>query len=444
MYNTPIMTAVENYINSDCARMHMPGHKGNMQGFLKEAAKYDLTEISCTDNLYDPKDCILKCEEEYAKIYGSERSIICAGGSTLCIQTMLTIIAKENAKIIAGRNIHISAVNAMGLLGIEPVWVYPEGNSGKGMPGIISPEKIENAILENEDICAVYITTPDYFGVLSDVKAISEICHKHNVPLLVDNAHGATLKFYEKSCHPMDLGADMCNDSLHKTLPILTSGAVLHIASKEFAKKAKECMSMFGTTSPSYLILESIDLALDYLKNDVAEDCKKLEKWVKAAKKLAVEKGFDVPTGNCEYSKLVLGFAPLGYTSEDFRCELKKYNIEHEYMSDTHCVLMPSVFNSDDELNRVLKLIENITPIGESIEFSSTFVEPKSVMSIRKAMFSPKEIIDVSDSLGRISASVKSKCPPGIPLLIPGEIIDDKVIKILKKYGILKVTVVQC
>lgn len=444
MKKTPIYDAVNSYVNKNTVRMHMPGHKGRHNGFLAEASQFDLTEVNGTDSLYESCECILECEKEYAKLFNSKCSLISASGSTLCIQTMLAMVAGKNKKIIAGRNIHISAVNAMGLLGLEPIWVYPSFNNDNGVFGEISHDEIEKAIKNNNDVGACYITTPDYFGVLSDVKKIAEICHKYDIPLIVDNAHGAILKFLTPSYHPMDLGADMCCDSLHKTLPVLTGGAVLHIANEKYINSAKECMSLFGTTSPSYLIMQSIDMAIDYIKNNSAYDYNKLEKWVFQTKQLAVENGFSIPFGLTDKFKLVLGFAKLGYTPEQFYEKLKEYNIEPEYMSQTHCVFMPMPFNTQNELETVEALIKNTKPIGKEIFYDKLFTQPKTEKTIREAMFSPKITVNIDDACGKIAAAVKTKCPPGIPLLIPGEIIDKKIIKILKYYGILELNVIQC
>ena len=441
---TPIMDAVNKYINRNSVRMHMPGHKGNFKGIFSEISSYDLTEITGLDSLYECDDCILRCEEEYSKIYGTKRSIISASGSTLCIQTMLALVSQRGGKIIAGRNIHISAVNAMGLLGLEPIWIYPKQKSGTGIPGIISPDDVEKALNENSDVAAVYITTPDYFGVLSDVKTISQICHLYNVPLLIDNAHGAGLKFLPTSLHPMDLGADMCCDSLHKTMPVFTGGAILHINNDDFIKNAKQAMSLFGTTSPSYLIMESIDMALDYIKSGKAmEDFFFIKKQTEKLNCLAKKHGFEVPTGILDPAKFAFCFGSKGYTKAEFYEILTKYNIEPEYMSDNYCVFMPTGFNKPSDFQAIKKLILETPAIREEATVNFLFEKGESAMSLRKALLSPKINIPLEEAEGKIAAETKSKCPPGIPLIIPGEKITKKIKKILNSYGIFNINVVQ-
>ncbi len=441
---TPIMDAVNKYINRNTVRMHMPGHKGNLKGIFSEIAGYDLTEVTGVDSLYECDSCILDCEKEYSEIYGTKRSIISASGSTLCIQTMLALVSEKGGKIAAGRNIHISAVNAMGLLGLEPVWIYPEQRSGTGIPGIISPHAVKKVLEENHDIAAVYITTPDYFGVLSDVKTISKICKSFNVPLLIDNAHGAGLKFLQKSLHPMDLGADMCCDSLHKTMPVFTGGAILHINNEKFAENAKNAMSLFGTTSPSYLIMETVDMALDYIKSQkAAKDFLFIKKWTDDMKNLAIQHGFEVPTGILDPAKFAFCFGKKGYTKEKFYELLTKYNIEPEYMSENYCVFMPTGFNTATDFEKVKKLIEETPSIGEEIPVKIFYEKPEQAISLRKALLSPKVNISTIEAEGKIAAETKSKCPPGIPLIIPGEKITKKFVKNLISYGIFNINVIQ-
>lgn len=440
---TPIMKTVSQYIEKNPVRMHMPGHKGNLKGIFGEISEYDLTEVTGLDSLFECDGCIEECEKQYADIYGSNKTCISAAGSTLCIQAMLAVAGEEGKKVIAGRNIHKSAVNAMGLLGLEPIWIYPEGKSGRGIPGVISPEKIEKALCENRDVCAVYITTPDYFGVLSDVKAISQICHRYDVPLLVDNAHGAGLKFAEKSLHPMDLGADMCCDSLHKTMPVFTAGALLHIGNEKYAEKAKWAMGLFGSTSPSYLVMETIDMTLEYINSGRAKsDFQKIASYNERMRKLLAERGFEIPSGILDPAKLAFSFSSMGYTAEEFYEILKKHNIEQEYMSDNYCVFMPTGFNSEEDLKAVENLIRTTPKKGEIPVRENFFVEAEQGESLRKAMLGKKTKVKTAEAEGRIAAETCSKCPPGIPLLIPGEKITKKMIKYLNTYSIFEINVV--
>lgn len=442
MSDTPLYSALKQYIDKDKARFHMPGHKGQQIYPFGEAMAFDLTEIQGTDNLYEASEAILETEQLYSQLYGTKRSILSAGGSTLCIQTMLALVAKPKGKIIAGRSIHIAAVNAMALLGLEPVWVYPDGSAGADLAGRISPQAVEAALIQHPDAAAVYVTSPDYFGVLSDIGGISAVCKAHHVPLLVDNAHGAALKFLSPSLHPMDFGADMCCDSLHKTLPVLTGGAILHIAREDFISNAKSKMALFGSTSPSYLILLSIDRVLGYLQTDVKGDLRKLQDKVQRLENLALEKGFTIPLGVKDPLRFTLGFGSLGYTRETFGALLEKHQIEQEYLSQSHVVLLPSICSRAQDYERLEALLADAVQ-NTPIAYPYSEEQPLAELGLREALFAPHERISIGHAEHRISGEVKITCPPGIPIVMPGERITAEIKKMMQITGISHVNVLQ-
>lgn len=436
--NTPIYQALEQYRQKDMARFHMPGHKGADFDLLGAVLSYDVTEVEGTDSLYDAEECILACEQQYAQLYGSSRTLLSAGGSTLCIQTMLALAAPAGSTILAGRNIHVSAVNAMGLLDLRPRWLLPQPNPG-GVGGVILPEQVEKALSHHREIRAVYLTSPDYFGIMSDIEAISEICRRHQVPLLVDNAHGAHLAFLEKNLHPMALGATACCDSLHKTLPVLTGGALLHLADPEMAAGAKQAMSMFGSTSPSYLIMLSIDRALSYIRKGLREDLAMTAERVKRFQRIAASRGFWVPPKGClaDPVRLTLGIGQAGFDRESFGRMLRGHGIEPEYLSDTGCVLLLSAFNREKDFQRLEALLESL-PEGPGVpmEVPKTFLPPVEGITLRQAMLGKRVLLPVEETEGRICACVKSPCPPGIPLVVPGEKLEKNMVNLAKKYGV--------
>ena len=234
MENRPLWTALERIRREDLARFYMPGHKGRMPEPFSQAALYDVTEISGADSLYECTGAIRALEEELAEAYRVGDTLLSAGGSTLCIQTMLYLARNRGRTVICGRIIHRSAVAAMGLLGLDPCWLPGRiASRREGIPGLAlppTPEDVEAAIDAHPDAGSVYITSPDYFGQLANIADIAEVCHRRKKVLLVDNAHGAHLRCFRAALHPMSLGADFCCDSLHKNLPALTGAAVLHLA----------------------------------------------------------------------------------------------------------------------------------------------------------------------------------------------------------------------
>lgn len=413
----------------------MPGHKGANQPIFGDITQYDLTEVKGLDSLYEAEEAILQTEKQFSSIYGTKETVISASGSSLCIQTMLAMVCEYGNKIICGRNIHTSAVNAMALLGMDPVWVYPKGDSGLGLGGAIDVEDIELAIEQNPDAVAVYITSPDYFGIMSDIPKISALCKRKNVFLVVDNAHGAYLKFLDKSLHPMDLGADLCCDSLHKTLPVLTGGAILHINNEAFVGKAKRAMSVFGSTSPSYLIMLSCDICIDYLKTRCKEDLKKVVTQVAKLSSLAKAKGFTIPTGIIDPMRVTLVLNGTGYDKTSFRKHLEEYKIEPEYLSDTGVVFMISAFNAPRDLERLEDAINNASLVAQP-KIRYEIEKAEKVLSLRESRLSPYKVVAVEESVGMIAAEIISPCPPGIPIVMCGEKITKNHAVLLKGYGV--------
>ena len=267
--STPICDFVRRYVGGGAVRMHMPGHKGC--GPLGCEA-LDITEIDGADDLFHPEGIIAQSEENAGAIFGAH-TLYATGGSTLCIQTMVQLLAVyarsrgQRPLLLAGRNAHKAFVNAAALLDVPVRWLCPaEGEAYYS--GAVTPEQLERELAcSREPVTAVYLTCPDYLGELPDVAALAAVCRRAGVLLAVDNAHGAYLKFLSPSRHPMDLGADLCCDSAHKTLPVVTGGAYLHIAHQApelLHRQAKASMGLWGSSSPSYLILQSL-LALVFI-----------------------------------------------------------------------------------------------------------------------------------------------------------------------------------
>lgn len=435
--NTPIIDFVKRYAQSKAVRAHMPGHKGVS---LLGMEAFDITEIDGADNLFAPSGIISESEKNASEIFSS-KTFYSAGGSTLCIQAMLYLTAllassrSEKPLILAARNAHKSFINAAALLDIDVRWIFPK--DGTYFSGTVTEKEVKDAIEGCGDkITAVYITSPDYLGNISDIKAISKVCRQKNILLLVDNAHGAYLKFLPQSKHPMDLGADMCCDSAHKTLPVLTGGAYLHIAdgADEILKsKAVEAMSVFSSSSPSYLILQSLDLF-----NGGAEEFKQrlscfLPK-AKAFKEKIILLGFEI-CGD-EELKVTLKPKSYGYTGGELALTLEKEEIYPEFYDCDHLVLMLSPYNTDEELERIFDVLKRIKRKDAIKSRPPKLVKPKAAIPAHEAMLSLGKILPVKDCLGRVSASSAICCPPAVPIVSYGEVIDEDVIKCFEYYGI--------
>ena len=445
--NTPLKRALDEYIRQDYARLHMPGHKGASISPFGELMAYDVTEVEGTDSLFEDDGPLKELEEIFTRLYDTKETVMSAGGSTLCIQAMLRMVAKKDGRILAGRNIHAAAVNAMALLGLEPVWVYPNRKQEERLIGEISPDEIRS-VLEKEkqegtldSLCAVYVTSPDYFGVMSDIRSIAQIAHEYGLPLLVDNAHGAHLHFLKEEYHPMQLGADLCCDSLHKTMPALTGAALLHTSDAKYCPQMKGAMTVFCSTSPNYLIMLSMDSTAAFLMQDGAERIQQTVTRCEELRQKAREKGFVLPQ-HCDPMRLTLPLAGTGWDAQNFRKLLRKHKIMEEYLSDSGCVLLFSPFNREEDFKRTEALLDEV--LIQKQPFTAFPIVPSGkVMSLREAFLSPKESVPVEKAEGRIAAQVKITCPPGIPLVMPGERLHKEIIKILKNSGIFVIDVVK-
>lgn len=416
----------------------MPGHKG--KGEIGAEA-FDITEIEGADSLFEADGIIKESEKNATSLFETAETFYSAEGSSLCIRAMLylaSLYAKEKGispLVFAGRNAHKTFLSSASLLDFEIEWLYSGDNSY--LSCIITPEMLDEKITAaKQKPCAVYITSPDYLGFVSDIKGLSAVCRKHGVLLIVDNAHGAYLKFLNK--HPIDLGADLCCDSAHKTLPVLTGGAYLHIgknAPEFMCKCAKNAMSLFGSTSPSYLILESLDLANLYMSESFKEKleafCKRLEEF----KKRLSDFGY-VFLGN-EPLKITVDAKKYGYYGTELAEILRRKNIECEF-SDPDFVVFMLTPEQENELEILEKSLSSIEKREEISEKPPVITKKERVLSVREAMLSPFEVTAVNEANGRVLASASVGCPPAVPILISGERIDKNAVEAFSYYGIAK------
>ena len=443
--NTPIADFVRGYEKKNMTRMHMPGHKGNI---FCGCESMDITEILGADSLYEADGIIAESEANATTLFGTGKTFYSTEGSSQCIRAMLYLAmlnAKKNKKmkVLATRNVHKAFVYAVALLDLEVEWVLPEGNMHSLCSCSISAREVEAYLSNmNEMPVAVYVTSPDYLGGELDIKGIADVCHKYGTILAVDNAHGAYLHFLHPCRHPMDLGADICCDSAHKTLPVLTGGAYLHIskhAPEGFVQNAKQAMALFGSTSPSYLTLTSLDLCNQYLGNGYEE---KLEETILRMEKLREEiKDAGWQLLYTDPLKLTMR-TPEGVTGIELAEKLRRSNVECEYADPEYVVCMMTPENAEldfEKLKNALK--KNKAKYKEQKGFKNINCVKK--MSIREAIFAKHEVVTVTEALGCICGSPTVSCPPAIPVVISGELIDEEAIQILKHYGMQTIEVVK-
>jgi arginine/lysine/ornithine decarboxylase len=412
----------------------MPGHKGHLNA-------HDITEIKNADSLFEASGIIAEAEQNASKIYHTKATYFSTAGSTLAIQAMLFIAKKDNRKIYAVRNVHRSFLNACVLLDLSVNWIYPNYQNTI-ISGTVDVSTIEDTLSKDTSPKALYITSPDYYGMVADIKSIAEICHKHNTILLVDNAHGTILNFLDVNLHPIHLGADMCSDSPHKTLPVLTGGGYLHINNPSYVDMGKTAMGFFGSTSPSYLIMESLDLCNIYMNTTLKADLHRVIENLQKLKSTFADR-YSFANSN---EPLHLTFLTWKRNQSGLQLaeKLRSFNIECEYADRQSVVLLFSPIDDNAIFERLSYALNNITL--DTIDGSTKVLTlPKLLCSttMRNAVFSPSETISIEDSVGRTCAEVKVPCPPAVPIVVSGEVVSQECVEIFKNYGLNTINVVK-
>ena len=439
---TPVCDFVAAYGQSGIARLHMPGHKG--KGPLGCEGR-DITEIAGADSLYEAGGVIAQSEQNAAALFGAKATFYSAGGSSQCIGAMLCLALQKSKSrvVLAARNAHKSFLHAAALLDADVRWLWPRPYSLLACP--VTPEMLENALAAlPEAPAAVYITSPDYLGNVQPVAALAKVCHAHGAPLLVDNAHGAYLHFLPAPAHPLDEGADLCCDSAHKTLPVLTGGACLHLGHgllKTEEGEVRAALSLFGSTSPSYLILQSLDACNLYLAGEARPKLGACVRAVEALKADLAAQGWAV--AESEPLKVTLHASKRGWRGDALADFLRKNGVECEYADPDDLVLMVSPQNSPEDLEKVRAALAAAGQGSEAPQTPPQMVRPRQAMGIRAALLAPAEEVPVAAAAGRVCAAPTVGCPPAVPVVVSGEEISPDAAAVFRYYGIETVRVVR-
>ncbi|MDR3345134.1 MAG: DegT/DnrJ/EryC1/StrS family aminotransferase [Oscillospiraceae bacterium] len=430
-----------------CGRvpLHMPGHKNTPGSALPpELAAFlrlDSTELPGTGDLFAGFGAIREAEALAADLFGTAQTLFSAGGATLCIQAMLRCALPHGGKLICGRVLHRAAADAFCLLGIEPVFPDCDGSAGGHFPGRVTPQALKSALRQHPDARAVYVTCPDYFGTLSDLSSLAKAAHAVGLPLLVDAAHGAHLDFLNAARGAVTAGADFAAESAHKTLPALTGAAWLHLAHASDTDSARHAMRMFGSSSPSFPILLSLDCARAWLAERGAYELARLAERVAISKTLLEKLGFLQPPGDVD--PLRIAFAvPKDCGAGRF---LRENGIEPEYAEQGKVILIPGAANGIDDFARLGTALSALAVELEAFlpcdETSPKFPIPQRIMSPREAFLASVICVPVDRAVGKISARNIIPCPPAVPIVLAGEEINGTVVGALAAAGIDSVLV---
>lgn len=442
---TPLNDFLEEYAKENKIRFHMPGHKGRaFTGF----EKYDITEVEGADILYSAEGVLKESMENASRLFGTRKTFYSTEGSSLSIRAMVYLIKAyalfkgETPKIAAFRNAHKAFVTACAVTVTEIDWLY--GKESKGITCCdISAVEVREYLDSIENLpTALYVTSPDYLGNMADIKSLSELCKEKGIILAVDNAHGAYLNFLTENLHPIHLGADICCDSAHKTLPVLTGGGYLHISENApalFSERGEYALSLFASTSPSYLILSSLDRANGLLGADYSVRLASFVKKVEAVKEKLVSIGYSF-IGD-EPLKLTFDCKEYGYKGKKLADYLNENGIVCEFADEDYLVLMLSESNSDEELDMLVKALVSLPKKATITQKPPLVVPTERAVSLSDCIYLSTEKISVDKANGRICGSINISCPPAVPVVIAGEIISRAQIELLKYYSVKEVEV---
>jgi len=423
---------------------HMPGHKRNSQiSIFTEDMKIDITEIEGFDNLHHAEGIIKEEQEFAAKLYGTKKTFFLVNGSTCGVLASVCAATNDGDSFVMARNSHRSAYSAVGLKGLKVCYVYPEiCSEKKSILGGISAEDIEIQMDEN-NAKVVFITSPTYEGIVSDIEKIAEKVHAKNGILIVDEAHGAHLGFHDafpKSA--ITQGADIVIQSLHKTLPSLTQTALLHVCSDRVpVSKIAAQLAVFQTSSPSYVFMQSISRCLHFIEEEKKElfssYTNKLEDFYEKAAKLnhlsviAGEKEtFDFSKINICTDNLVDENGNSYRGKELAKDLLEKYRLQMEMVSENYVLAMTSICDTQEGFDRLTEALFDIDKKLKRKEEKVTFgkmISAAPVMTIKAAQDAEKEQCYRKNWVGKISAEYVYLYPPGSPILTPGEIISKEI-----------------
>ena len=440
MITTPISDYIDGYLSrKGVVRAHMPGHKGVVPGMAR-----DITEIDGADYLFDPKGIILESEKNASRLFGSKATFYSTEGSSLSVKAALYLAMRMNPDkkthtVVALRNVHKSFISAAALLGFEIRWVY---GAGSLLDREFSSDEIAAALAAGkEPPDCIYVTSPDYLGRIRDISGLADLAHKCGSLLVVDNAHGAYLKFLCPDTHPLTLGADSVCDSAHKTLPVLTGGASLHLGGRipdDAVKAAPGAMELFGSTSPSWPVLESLDRANPYIRDN-------RETFDEAAKRIArlgetlKNQGWEVVPS--DPFRITVKTKSFGYIGTHVAVILENKGVFVEFADRDYVVLMLTGFNavSDfDKIGNAFGTIRRREPVDED---PPEIGPPVVAMTPREALFACRETVSAEKASGRVFLGCALSCPPAVPLTVAGEVIGGDTVRAFSYYGIKEVEV---
>lgn len=445
--NTPIINGLKKYVEENNIRFHMPGHKGKdiMKYIANMISQIDVTEVQGTDNLHNPSSIIQESLDLAAKTFGAKKTFYSVNGTTGGIYAAIMSSVSPNGKILIQRNCHRSVYNALIFGRMKHKYIYPEYSLKDQITTAVKPEDIEKRLKEDDEIEAVVITYPSYYGICCDIEEISQIVHKYNKILIVDEAHGSHFKFNHRLPKTsLEAGADIVVQSTHKTLPAFTQSSMIHVGSERVdIEKLRTMISFYQTTSPSYLLMASMDYARAYMEDEGKKRLNTLidniEKWSLYMKDIPGVRVFDKDAiseeGFYDFDITKILISIRGITGSKLEALLREeHNIQLEMSDRYYAVALSSLMDDEEDLQKLAYAVEEISKKycndDELLNnINIRYIYPEIKMSLYHAFYSNKMDMNLSDSVGKISADFIIPYPPGIPIVCPGELLTDEVVK---------------
>ncbi|CUA78981.1 aminotransferase class I/II-fold pyridoxal phosphate-dependent enzyme [Anoxybacillus suryakundensis] len=458
-YETPLFTGLLEHIKKNPIQFHIPGHKKGagmdeqFRSFIGEnALAMDLINIGPLDDLHQPKGMIKRAQQLAAEAFGADYTFFSVQGTSGAIMTMVMSVAGPGDKIIVPRNVHKSVMAAIVFSGATPIFVHPEIDKELGISHGITPEAVEAALKQHPDAKGVLVINPTYFGIAGDLKRIVDIAHAYGVPVLVDEAHGVHIHFHgDLPLSAMQAGADMAATSVHKLGGSMTQSSILNVKKGLVSpKRVQAILSMLTTTSTSYLLLASLDVARKRLATQGHELAEQAIRLANETRKqindidylycvgkeiLGTEATFDY-----DPTKLIISVKELGLTGYEVEKWLREhYNIEVE-LSDLYnilCIITPGDTEREtsvlvEALRRLSNEFRHQAEVGKKPKVLLPDI-PVLALTPRDAFYSETEVVPFDESAGRIIAEFVMVYPPGIPIFIPGEIITEENLNYIRK-----------
>lgn len=440
--NTPIIDSLRKIVDDNIISFHMPGHKKGAiykmlgyQDILENLYKLDTTEIPGTDNLHSPEECIKESLKRASEVFKSDKTFYLVNGSTCGIEAAIMASVNPKEKIILNRDCHQSAINSCIIGDIDPIYVNPSINKNSNTLSGVSFDDVKRVIDSNLDAKAVFLTYPTYFGDVFDLKSICSYAHEKGMTVIIDEAHGAHLGLSEKLPETaLSQGADIVIQSTHKTLPSFTQSSMIHIKGNRInINKLTNMLRITESSSPSYLLMASLDIAVDiYEKNGFNLMDKLLSNINEFKSELYKLKNIKVDESK-DYTKIFLNTKKLGITGHELENILREnYNIQVELSNYYGVLLIATIGNTKDEFLKLKDVLFEIDKIYKKESYlksvSYPIKLPKKILSPREAFYMDKKNVKIENSIGKISGEYIIPYPPGVSLVSPGEEITREVI----------------